>query len=175
MRHDANTSWFSFSTEAVTDFAVFSFRGREALHEPYRFTVDLVHRSPDLDIRSLLGKPACLAITDRSGERRWVHGLVQAMDQLETAHSFTRYRCVLVPRLWFLGLAVNNRIFQNLSVVEILGQILRDQGFTDDDMAFFLSGSYETREYCTQYGETDLHCISRLCEEEGLFFYFEHG
>lgn len=119
--------------------------------------------------------PACLSIADRSGGERLVHGLIREMEQLHTANRFTHYRCSLVPRLWFLGQIRDHRIFQNLSVVEIIQQILKEQGFTADGSSFKLSYSYEPREYCVQYGETDLHFITRLCEEEGIYFYFEHN
>ena len=86
----------------------------------------------------------------------------------------THYRATIVPRLWFLGLTTDHRIFQNLSVLQIIEQILKEQNFTGDTFAFKCFFDYAPREYCVQYGETALHFISRLCEEEGIYFYFEH-
>jgi len=111
---------------------------------------------------------------DRSGGVRHVHGVVRSFRQLHTANLRTHYSCSLVPRLWFLGLVTDHRIFQNLSVLQILEQILKEQNFTGDSYAFRCFFDYAPREYCVQYGETCLHFISRLCEEEGLYFYFEH-
>jgi type VI secretion system secreted protein VgrG len=80
-----------------------------------------------------------------------------------------------VPRLFFLDKIIDHRIFQQKTVVEIIEKILKEQGFSSGDaFEFELSAEYEPRDYCVQYGETDLHFISRLCEEEGIYYYFEH-
>ena len=169
----ANDSWFNFTAQSG-DFGVYAFSGFEEVCKPYEFNIELVSRSANVDLTALLGTPACLSIADRSGGERLVHGLIREMEQLHTANRFTHYRCSLVPRLWFLGQIRDHRIFQNLSVVEIIQQILKEQGFTGDAASFKLCYAYEPREYCVQYGETDLHFITRLCEEEGIYFYFEH-
>ena len=170
----ANASWFNFTAQSG-DFGVYAFSGFEEVCKPYEFSIELASRSANVDLTALLGTPACLSIADRSGGERLVHGLIREMEQLHTANRFTHYRCSLVPRLWFLGQIRDHRIFQNLSVVEIIQRILKEQGFTADGSSFKLSYSYEPREYCVQYGETDLHFITRLCEEEGIYFYFEHN
>ena len=174
MRPDADTSWFNFACQGG-DFGVYSFTGQEEVCKPYEFTIELVSKSDSEDILGLLGTPAYLSIKDRSGEKRLVHGLIREMEQLHTANIFTHYRCILVPRLWFLDQITDHRIFQHLSVVDIIQKILKEQGFTNDASSFKLSAKYDEREYCVQYGETDLHFISRLCEEEGIYFYFEHS
>lgn len=173
MRPDANTTWFNFTAESG-NFGVYAFQGIEEVNEPYQFIIELVSRSANEEIDSLLRRPALLSIKDRSGEERLVHGIIRQMEQLHTGNAFTHYRVVLVPRLWYLGKIIDHRIFQNLSVVEIIQQMLKEQGFADGESSFKLSKNYEAREYCVQYGETDLHFITRLCEEEGIFFYFEH-
>jgi type VI secretion system secreted protein VgrG len=174
MRPDSDTSWFTIKLNGNKNFRVYEFSGFEAVHEPYEFTVELVSTSPNEDITSYLGREASLAIADVSGASRYVHGLVREMEQLHTANSFTHYRCVIVPKLWFLGQKTDHRIFQHLRVQDIVLQVLREQGIAGDDAEFKLSKDYEEREYCVQYGETGLHFISRLCEEEGIYFYFEH-
>ena len=174
MRPDANTTWFNFFTQSG-DFAVYSFSGYEEVGHCYEFVIELVSLSAEADLTALLGTPALLSIADRSGANRLVHGLIREMEQLHTGNRFTHYRAVLVPRLWFLRQIIDHRIFQNLSVVDIIQQILKEQGFPADASSFKLSGTYDPREYCVQYGESDLHFISRLCEEEGIYFYFEHA
>ena len=170
----ANETWFTFSS-ASGNFSVYAFKGHEKVSEPYEFVVELVSRSASEDLTSLLGTEACLSIKDRSGGTRHVHGLIRSMEQLHTANAFTHYKCYLVPRLWYLDKIRDHRIFQNLSVVEIIDALLKEQGFTSDGAEFKLFYEYKPREYCVQYGETTLHFISRLCEEEGIFFYFEHS
>lgn len=174
---DANSAWFTFTAAAAlttSDFAVYSFTGYEEACKPYEFVIELVSRSYSADLTSLLGTPACLSIADRSGEKRLVHGLIREMKQLHTANVFTHYRATLVPRLAFLGQIRDHRIFQNLTVVEIIQKILKEQGFKGGETSFTVGQKLEPREFCLQYGETDLHFITRLCEEESIFFYFTH-
>jgi type VI secretion system secreted protein VgrG len=168
---DANTTWFTLKSQSG-NFSVRSFIGTEEVNKPYEFAIDLISPSANEDTRALLGTEATLTIRDKSGTERHVHGLIRQMQQGASGNTFTHYTCWLVPRLWHLGQIVDHRIFQQLSVVEIIQRILTEQGFTN--VAFNLFFTYEPREYCTQYGETDLDFITRLCEEEGIYFYFEH-
>ena len=172
-RPNANTAWFTITMQQG-NFSVYSFFGREEANKPYEFDVEVVSRSAREDIAALLGTGACLSITDRSGATRQVHGLIAAFEQLHTANTFTHYTCKIVPRLWFLDKIRDHLIFQNLSVPEIILKILKEQGFSDEQIRLNLFFSYTAREYCVQYGETDLQFITRLCEEEGIFFYFQH-
>ena len=172
---DANTAWFTLNLNGRTDFAVYSFSGSEAVCKPYEFTVELVHPSSREDITSFIGTPALLHIRDRSGQARPVHGLVREMRRLRRGNHLTHYQCVVVPRLWFLGSRQNHRIFQHKNVPDIITHILEEQNFTGEAFAFKCFHDYPVREYCVQYGESDLHFISRLCEEEGIYYYFEHS
>jgi type VI secretion system secreted protein VgrG len=81
----------------------------------------------------------------------------------------------LVPRVSLLALNYQSRVFQNMTVEEIITQVLKDASFASDDFRFSLKASYKPREYCVQYRETDLNFISRLMEFEGMYFFFEHG
>ncbi|CAK7022816.1 MAG: Actin cross-linking toxin VgrG1 [Desulfovibrio sp.] len=173
MALQSNAAWFTIAMQG--DFSVYAFSGKEEVNKPYEFNIELVSKSFREPIANLPGTEACLTITDRSGGTRVVHGLIALMEQGHTGNRFTRYYCKLVPRLWFLDQIRDHRIFQNLSVPEIIQKILHEQGFTDTMTKFALFYTYEPREYCVQYGESDLHFISRLCEEEGLYFYFEHA
>jgi type VI secretion system secreted protein VgrG len=174
MKLDANTTWFNFTTSSG-QFEVYAFDGEEELCRPYSFSIELVNASTNLDINSFLGTEACLSIADQSGEARFVHGIIRSFEHLHSANSHTHYRCELVPRLRFLDDTVKHRIFQNLSVIEIIQRILKEFNFAGDCVEYKLGYSYEPREYCVQYGESDLYFITRLCEEEGIFFYFSHS
>ena len=181
----ANQARYLF-TSNNRNYSVYAFRGYEEVHKPYEFEIELVSRSSDEDIAAILGTPACLTITEMGAEHdalsssvagpstRYVHGLIRKIEQLHTTSYFTHYRAIIVPRLWYLDKISDNRIFQNLSVVEIIQKILQEQGFTAEEFAFKFLFKYEPREYCVQFAETDLHFISRLCEEEGIYYYFKH-
>ncbi len=170
----ANQAHFTLSLEGVEhDFKVLEFRGREAISQPYRFDLELVSERPDLDLESLLHRPAFLAFApDGSG----VHGLVHQAAQGESGQRLTRYRLTLVPQLAYLAHRTNQRIFQHLTVPQIIAQVLEEHGIQADAYRFGLGPVvYPPREYCVQYDETDLHFIQRLCEEEGIHYHFQHA
>jgi type VI secretion system secreted protein VgrG len=170
----ANQAHFTLSLEGVEhDFKVLEFRGREAISQPYRFDLELVSERPDLDLESLMHRPAFLAFApDGSG----VHGLVHQAAQGESGKRLTRYRLTLVPQLAYLAHRTNQRIFQHLTVPQIVAQVLEEHGIQADAYRFGLGPVvYPPREYCVQYDETDLHFIQRLCEEEGIHYHFQHG
>ncbi|CAH0260562.1 type VI secretion system tip protein VgrG [Pseudomonas mediterranea] len=98
--------------------------------------------------------------------------LVAEIRQLPADATAERYQLLLRPWLWWLSLASNNRVFQNLATSDIVTTIFKDHAFTDFQLK--LSGSYTPREYCVQYGETDLAFVSRLLEEDGIFWFFSH-
>ena len=175
MSSPGNSTWFHFSIPGGPDFAVFGFSGVERISRPYSFTIDLASQFASERLTNLVGQEAYLSIADRSGTSRLVHGIIREMEQLHSANLWTCYRCLIVPRLWFLGSRRNHRIFQHQTVPAIITHILGEQNFTEDAFAFKCFHDYPVREYCVQYGESDLHFISRLCEEEGIYYYFEHS
>ncbi|KIV65894.1 VgrG protein [Pseudomonas sp. FeS53a] len=173
MFNPANQAHFSLDIEGANpDFKVLAFTGHEALNQPFRFDIELVSERSRLDLESLLHKPAFLAFTP---DGRGVHGQVFGIAVGEIGNRLTHYHLTLVPRLAYLALRHNQRIFQHLSVPQIIGQVLEDHGILADAYRFRLGPKAPPpRDYCTQYDESDLHFISRLCEEEGLHFHFEH-
>ncbi|WP_271407780.1 type VI secretion system Vgr family protein [Pseudomonas sp. Q1-7] len=112
------------------------------------------------------------ATLHNDANQRPLDALVAEIHQLPADATAERYQLVLRPWLWWLTLASNNRVFQNKSTSDIVTGIFSDHGFTDFKLS--LSGSYSPREYCVQYGETDFAFVSRLLEEEGIFWFFTH-
>ncbi|UQZ87817.1 type VI secretion system tip protein VgrG [Deltaproteobacteria bacterium Smac51] len=173
-RISADQPWFTFVIEGGPQFRVYELEGSERLNEPYEFTLELVSIDANVDLIDLLGRQALLTMIDHGGQKRLIHGTIRQATQLYTGNIFTHYKVVMVPRLWYLGLNQNHRIFQNMNIVAIMEHIFKEQGFPSELVAFKLKEKYAPREYCVQYAESDLYFISRLCEEEGLYFYFEH-
>ena len=173
MFNPANTAHFTLAIDGLEhDLQVLAFEGREALNQPYRFDITLVSEQPDLDLESLLHRRAFLAFTPQ-GEG--VHGLLQRVEQGESGHRLTRYHVTLQPQLSYLALRHNQRIFQHLTVADIIATVLEEHGITSTDYRFQLGSLYPERTYCVQYDESDLHFIQRLCEEEGIHYHFEHS
>ncbi|WGK62404.1 type VI secretion system tip protein VgrG [Halopseudomonas sp. SMJS2] len=169
----ANTAHFSLAIPHLEhDFKVLAFQGTEAISQPYCFELDLVSERPDLDIEGLLHQPAFLSY---AGPDQGVHGLIHSVAQGESGKRLTRYRITLVPRLAYLQHATNQRIFQHRTVPQIITEVLKGHGIFTDSFRFQLREDGPERIYCTQYNETDLHFIQRLCEEEGIHYHFQHS
>ena len=156
----------------VHDLKVLAFEGRDSLNQPYRFTIEVVSERPDLVLEDLLHQPAFLAFDDQGAG---IHGLVYSVAQGESGRRLTRYHLTLVPHLAYLAHARQQRMFQNENVPEIIALVLESHGILADRYRFQLGpAAYPPREYCTQYDETDLDFIQRLCAEEGLSYHFQH-
>lgn len=171
----ANKPRFLFGTPDLPDdeLEVVDFVGREAISQAFRFELNLVSKNPSVPFSDLVDRRATLTMTS-GAETSYVHGVVADFQQGSPVGDYFRYRAVLVPRLWRLALTFQSRVFQHLSVPEIVRKVLEGAGFGPDDFRFALAGSYPPREYCTQYKETDLAFISRLLEFEGIQFFFVH-
>lgn len=120
----------------------------------------------------VVGKPVTLGIPLSSGEHSYVNGIVGRFSQVGHDKRMVTYVAELYPWLWLLTKNADCRIYQNKSPLEIIKQVFQDHGFAD--FSDKTSATYDTREYCVQYRETCFAFISRLMEEEGIFYYFTH-
>jgi type VI secretion system secreted protein VgrG len=147
-----------------------SLTGTEEISSLFSFRLDLFSENPRIKFEDVLGKPLAFGIVGtETGDIRYVHGLVTSFTQLPGNERLSRYQATLSPKLWILTRKQNCRIFQKLSVPEILKKVL-----TGLDVSWELRASYKPREYCVQYRETDFNFVSRLMEEEGIFYFFKH-
>ncbi|MGQ7959576.1 type VI secretion system Vgr family protein [Pseudomonas sp. SP16.1] len=172
---DANQAHITLAIPAVdNDLQVLSFEGRETLNKPYRFTIELVSQRADLDLDGLINQTAYLAF---GSSGRGVHGVIYGIEQGDSGKRLTRYRIDLRPTLAYLGHSFDQRIFQHMTAPAIIAAVLEEHGLLDGSDYRFQLGPYvyPERIYCTQYEESDLHFIQRLCEEEGIGFHFQHG
>lgn len=170
----SNVAQFTFQVAGLDqELRVVGFTGTEALSQVFRFALELATEDPEIDFGAVVGKSARLTVYGDQGERH-VHGMVSRFEQVADRGRFTIYHAELVPHLWLLAHRHRSRIFQQLSVPDIIKQILEELGFTSDRFRFVLQGTYEPRDYCVQYRESELAFISRLMEEEGIFYFFEH-
>jgi type VI secretion system secreted protein VgrG len=154
---------------------VTGFRGTETLSSLFLFEIDLIaENSTQVDFSKLVGKEITLKVsTPGSGsdsEWRYVDGICAVFSQGERNDRFTRFTAEVVPKVWLLTQQSQSRIFQQKSVPDILKAVL-----TGIDCSWKLQGQYEPREYCVQYRETDFDFASRLMEEEGIYYYFDHS
>lgn len=152
-------------------FEVLAFTGSEAISEPFVFEVDLLNDDPTLDLASLLYRSAFLHFGPQG---QGIHGQLLGLVQLGHGGEPRLCRVRLGPRLACLAQRFNQRIFSQRSVPEILAQVLKEHGIAGKDRRFELSGDYPPRDFCTQYRESDLQFLQRLCAQEQLHYYFEH-
>ncbi|MNB57822.1 hypothetical protein D3C87_501360 [compost metagenome] len=168
----ANQPHFNLTVDGVdSDFQVLSFTGREALNTPFEFELELVSEKASINLESVLHK---LAFLQLSPTGTGIHGLVYSIAQGEAGKRLTRYKISLRPQLAYLAHRVNQRIFQQMTVQQIISQVLEEHGILASDYHFQLSAIYPQRIYCVQYDESDLDFIQRLCEEEGIHYHFQH-
>jgi type VI secretion system secreted protein VgrG len=168
----ANQPHFNLTIDgADSDFQVLSFTGREALNTPFEFELELVSEKALINLESLLHK---LAFLQLSPSGTGIHGLIYSIAQGEAGKRLTRYKISLRPQLSYLAHRFNQRIFQQMTVQQIISQVLEEHGILASDYHFQLSAVYPERIYCTQYDESDLHFVQRLCEEEGIHYHFQH-
>src|SRR5262249_36743657 len=132
----------------------------------------LVSEKPSLPLTGLVGQNVTVALELHKGKFRYLNGFVSRFAQGDVDLRVAHYYAEVVPWLWFLTRTTDCRIFQRKSVPDIIQQIFKDLGFTDFKLQ--LQGNFEPREYCVQYRESDFNFVSRLMEEEGIFYFFEH-
>nr|WP_279153267.1 type VI secretion system tip protein VgrG [Pseudomonas mosselii] len=146
--------------------------GSEELGRLFDFELQLTSDDPAIDLNQLLGKSMSLSVQQSVGSSRHFHGIVARCSQSVDQGQFASYRVTLRPWLWLLTRTSDCRIFQHLSAPQIIKQVFRDLGFSDfEDL---LSRNYREREYCVQYRETSFDFVSRLMEEEGIYYFFRH-
>jgi type VI secretion system secreted protein VgrG len=166
--------WFEIGGQPEDTFQVLEMYGSETISQLYRFELSLI--SPvenDLNLSELVNQPAKLIIL-RDEDHKELYGILSELEEIGRGKDYAFFRGVLVPRCWRLSLNYQSRIFQNKSVPDIITDVLKGAGFRADDFRLDLKSSYQPREYCVQYRETDLSFISRLMEYEGISYFFEH-
>ncbi len=134
----------------------------------------LLSESNDIKPSDLLGKAVTVRVSTPEPHKKdqFFNGFVSRFAQGAKDHRVTTYYMEVVPWLWFLTQTSDLRIFQKKSVPDIIKQVFKDLGFTDFKMS--VQGTFQPRDYCVQYRETDFAFVSRLMEEEGMFYFFEH-
>lgn len=152
------------------------FSGEEACSHLFEFQLQLVADNINtVDFDKILGKSVTVEL-DMVGTMlpipgtRYFNGIVREFTIGHRNDKFTEFRATVVPKLWLSTLTVNSRIFQQKTVQQILEEVL-----TGIDVEYNLTADYFPRDYCVQYRETDFNFVSRLMEEEGIFYYFEHA
>ncbi|MFT5731499.1 MAG: type VI secretion system secreted protein VgrG [Planctomycetota bacterium] len=150
-----------------------AFDGAEGFSSPFEYRLEMLSSEEGVDPAKIVGKGVAFQVIGDDGALATWHGVVRRFVSGGLHPSGMRgYQAIVVPWTWFLTKRSTCRIFQEKSVDEIVTQVFEDAGFTDFELN--LSGSYPALTYCVQFRETDFDFVSRLLEEEGIFYYFRH-
>ncbi|HRJ61286.1 MAG TPA: type VI secretion system tip protein TssI/VgrG [Azospirillaceae bacterium] len=150
--------------------------GTEALSTPFSFELTAISKNIDIKASALVGSAATvtLDVGQGDGALRYVNGLIDSVTGGDNAgYGYRRYILRLTPSFQMLSHTRDCRIFQNKNAKEIISLIFNEYDIGDVDFSKLMS-QYEKREYCVQYNESYFDFISRICEEEGIFYYFVH-
>ena len=151
-----------------------SLDGAEGISRLFEYHVELLAGADSkIDPKSIVGSKVTVAIS-LSGVQgsRWINGIVASFEQCAGDAEFDVYRARIVPSMWQLTLSSNCRVFQNKTVLDIAKAVIGEYSLSLSDKT---TQSYQQLEYCTQYSESDFHFVSRILEESGIYYYFEHS
>lgn len=144
--------------------------GRDEISQPFAYSLLISTKDMELDPLKVLGTTAEIKV--EGDTPRTFHGHVADMALEDIRDDLSFYRLTLRPWLWFLSLDSDNRIFQEKTTPDIIEEVLK--AWPEAKFKLKLQARYEKREYCVQYGESDLDFIQRLMEDEGIFYFFTH-
>ena len=149
-----------------------SMTGTEHLGRLFQYELSLLSTDEAIKMDDILGQKVTVRLDISEDQKRFFNGYVSRFAQTGRTTGYATYQITVRPWLWFLTRRQDCRIFQEMTVPEIIKKVFRDDGFSDFDES--LSASYSKWEYCVQYRETDFDFVSRLMEQEGIYYYFKH-
>ncbi len=156
---------------AQTD--IISLTSSEAFCRPFQISVDMLSSLGEVDLMPHLGKPAVVSASEDDVLLRYFHGILTEGEFVEHIEGTGWiYRLTLSPRAHLHEFGRKFRIFQELSVREIIKKVLDGCGITNDFSK--LIGGNRHRKYCVQYAESDFNFACRLMEEEGIYYFYAH-
>jgi type VI secretion system secreted protein VgrG len=149
-----------------------SLHAHEELSRLSEYRVELLSFKADINLNDLLGKSITVKVQVADDNTRYFSGYVTRIAYQGAHGRYHSYLAVVRPWLWFLTRTSDCRIFQEMTVPDIVKKVFADHDTADYDLQ--LTGTYRTWTYCVQYRETDFNFVSRLLEHEGIYYYFKH-
>jgi len=144
----------------------------ESLGRLFEIHLELLSTSETINLDDVVGQDMTVRLEVQDGSDRYFNGFCSEFSQTGRLGRYVTYEAVLRPWLWFLTRTADCRIFQEMTVPDIIKDVFREHGFSDFEES--LSATYRTWEYCVQYRETDFNFVSRLMEQEGIYYFFKH-
>jgi type VI secretion system secreted protein VgrG len=145
----------------------------EELSRLSEFEIDVLSEKGDIAPNKILGKNVTVKLELHDDSARHFNGYVTRFQQAGMHGRYHAYHATVRPWLWFLTRTADCRIFQEKTAPEIIKQVFDDHK-TVADIKDELTFPYRKRTYCVQYRETDFDFVSRLMEQEGIYYFFKH-
>jgi type VI secretion system secreted protein VgrG len=162
---------FTFTINGAAFGTVVGFSGNEGISQPYSYAVEVSSPSATINPDAELGLPAQLTYS-RSGRATTFGGLVTGCTLSGSDGTGYFYSVRIESPLAYLALKTDYRIYQNLSAPSVVSSVY--QTITGNTPTSSL-GTYTAHNSLTQYGETSFNFVSRLMEEEGIFYFFNQS
>ena len=154
-----------------------TFHGIESLSQPFEYTAHVISTDRGINFDDILGQSVMVSYATEKGIR-YFHGIVGEIEQQETPKknddATTLYVLKFYPQLWLLKYVTDCRIFQNISVMDIVKILLQENNVVYVDNKVMTAGQ-SLRDYCVQYNESCFDFINRILAEEGIYYYFAHN
>ena|ERR1044071_975120 len=149
-----------------------SLSGEEQISGLFHFLLEMVSEDDSLDFSSIVGQSVTVTLQLNDGSKHYINGIVGRFMQEDSAVRLTTYYAEIHPWLWMLTKTRDCRIFQNQTAPQIIKSVFTDLGFKDyrDD----LKETYPSLDYCVQYDESAFNFVSRMMEDVGIYYFFEH-
>lgn len=169
----ATNRTFELTTPLGKDVLLFhSLTATEELGRIGNYQLEVLSDKVDIALDKILGQRVTVKMELPNEASRYFTAYVVRFSQAGMQGRYYRYFATLKPWLWFLSRTADCRIFQEQTAPDIIKKIFEDCPLADFKLE--LTGNYRTREYCVQYRESDFNFVSRLMEEEGIYYYFRH-
>ncbi len=169
----ASTSLHELHGPLGTDVIFRRLNGTDQLGRPFVYNVEVLSPKDDLSPYDMIGKPMSIEVKTREGASRFFHGIISKFLNVAASGGLQLYELQLRPWIWLLSHSLDSRIYQELTIPQIIEKVFKEKnGFSDYRLK--LNATYAQQTYCVQYRESDFDFVSRLLEQEGIYYFFEH-
>lgn len=149
-----------------------TFDGTEGLSQLFEFCIDALSKDDNIDFDKVLGRSCCVCMKLGEGPDRYFAGIAVEAQAVGMQGDLYAYRLVLRPALWLLTRTNNCRIWHEKTALDIIKEVLNQRQV---DFRTATSRNFPKLEYCVQYRESDFAFVSRLMEQHGIYYFFEHS
>lgn len=169
--------WMKITTPLPeNDLLIEALAGTDALSRLFEYRLDLLSTKKDIAFDKLLGQPVTVSLEIGPGKFVYLNGIVVRFRQgMETygkeSQLYYRYHADVAPKAWLMTQCQRCRVFTNMKPLDVVKQVLTEYGITPDVKC---GSATAPRDHCVQYQESDWNFVSRLLEEEGIFYFFRH-